>query len=82
MDPREIDPRDTVNGESDMDLYDGTFLRGKGYTVIAPGVVTVTISRADFDSLKEDADTLRKLENAGVDNWEWYGEALRGGDDD
>lgn len=51
-------------------------LKHKGYTVIAPGVITVTISRADFDSLKEDAETLRKLENAGVDNWTWYGEAL------
>lgn len=51
-------------------------LEARGYKVFAPGVITVTISRADFDNLKDDADTLRKLENAGVDNWTWYSEAL------
>lgn len=51
-------------------------LTANGYTVIPPGVVTVTLTRAEFDSLKEDEETLQRLKNAGVDNWEWYGEAL------
>ena len=33
----------------------------------------VTISLAEYESLKKDADLMRKLEAAGVDNWEgWY----------
>ena len=31
---------------------------------------TVTITKKEYDSLKEDSDWLRHLENAGVDNWE------------
>ena len=33
---------------------------------------TVTISREEYDSLLEDAAELRRLEAAGVDNWEGY----------
>lgn len=33
---------------------------------------TVTISREEYDSLREDAAELRRLEAAGVDNWEGY----------
>lgn len=43
----------------------------------------VTISRKEYESLKEDSDTLAKLHAGGVDNWEWYSESLYGdGDDD
>ncbi|GAA1411832.1 hypothetical protein AUR04nite_00770 [Glutamicibacter uratoxydans] len=35
----------------------------------------ITISRAEYDQLQRDSDWLRALEQAGVDNWEWYGEA-------
>jgi hypothetical protein len=38
--------------------------------------VTVTITRAEYEALEESDRTLTLLENAGVDNWEWYGEAL------
>lgn len=38
---------------------------------------TITISKKEYDSLVEDSDKLRCLENAGVDNWEWYGEAMK-----
>jgi hypothetical protein len=31
---------------------------------------TVTISKKEYESLKEDALWLRCLENAGVDNWQ------------
>jgi hypothetical protein len=31
---------------------------------------TVTISKKEYESLKEDALWLRYLERAGVDNWE------------
>lgn len=40
---------------------------------------TVTITRAEYESLQESARVLGLLERGGVDNWEWYGEALRGG---
>lgn len=33
---------------------------------------TVTISKEEYESLKEDALWLQCLENAGVDNWEGY----------
>jgi hypothetical protein len=38
----------------------------------------ITIDLDEYESLKEDEKILRLLENAGVDNWEWYGEALAG----
>lgn len=37
----------------------------------------VTISRAKFHQLEKDSDLLACLENAGVDNWDGYGDALR-----
>jgi hypothetical protein len=33
---------------------------------------TVTISKKEYESLKEDARWLQCLEGAGVDNWEGY----------
>ena len=33
---------------------------------------TVTISKKEYESLKEDAAWLRALEAAGVDNWDGY----------
>lgn len=36
----------------------------------------VIIPKAEYDSLVDDANTLRKLEHAGVDNWEWYSDAI------
>jgi len=36
----------------------------------------------DIEKLLKDSEKLRKLENAGVDNWEWYGEAMKGGADE
>ena len=38
---------------------------------------TVTISKEEYESLLHDSSKLNCLMNAGVDNWEWYGEALR-----
>lgn len=43
---------------------------------------TITISLKYYTDLKRDSITLSKLEAAGVDNWEWYGEALYGDEDD
>lgn len=40
----------------------------------------VKVLREEYEYLKGRDDTLMMLENAGVDNWEWYGEALRGGE--
>jgi len=36
----------------------------------------VTITKAEYDVLKQDQFKLDCLERGGVDNWEWYGEAL------
>ena len=37
---------------------------------------TITISRKEYDALKKDARILEALYAGGVDNWEWYGDAL------
>lgn len=42
----------------------------------------VTISIEEYARLKEASETLDLLEAAGVDNWEWYGDALSGRLDD
>jgi len=31
----------------------------------------------EYDDLLRQAEILQALEDAGVDNWEWYGEAMR-----
>jgi len=41
---------------------------------------TVTIPLSEYEALVEDANTLAKLYAGGVDNWEWYEEALFGED--
>lgn len=43
---------------------------------------TVTISRKEYEDLKDDSKTLAKLHAGGVDNWKWYSESLYGDDDD
>ena len=40
-------------------------------------MVMVTIPQEEYLKLHDDSDFLRCLRNNGVDNWEWYGEALR-----
>lgn len=35
------------------------------------------VGRNRYKRLMEDQDKLNALEQAGVDNWEWYGEAMR-----
>ena len=42
----------------------------------------ITISKKLYDSLIEDSNVLHKLYAAGVDNWEWYGEALGNNEED
>lgn len=37
---------------------------------------TVTITIAEYEMLKYDQKVLNALYAGGVDNWEWYGEAL------
>ena len=36
----------------------------------------VIIPKEEFASLLRDSDKLHRLECGGVDNWEWYSEAL------
>lgn len=40
------------------------------------GELTVTISKKEYDLLLEYSAKLTALENAGVDNWAGYGEAM------
>lgn len=42
---------------------------------LPPG--TILISVPEYDQLCDDARFLSALMQAGVDNWDWYGEALR-----
>ena len=37
---------------------------------------TVTIARKEYNELLSDQRFLECLRGAGVDNWEWYGEAI------
>lgn len=37
----------------------------------------VKISKKRLEQLEKAASKLQALENGGVDNWEWYGEALK-----
>ena len=41
-------------------------------TVEEPVVTTVTITRKEYNELKDDQLFLRVLESFGVDNWEGY----------
>ena len=43
---------------------------------------TVTITQQEYSELLIAADKLRRLENGGVDNWEWYSESLRSSEDE
>lgn len=40
------------------------------------------ISEKELTSLIKDSWKLNALENGGVDNWEWYGDALEDYDED
>jgi len=43
----------------------------------------VTITKNEYCNLRKSSLRLNLLENGGVDNWEWYGEALNpDGEDD
>lgn len=42
---------------------------------------TWTLTHSEYQELLRDQRTLQALEAAGVDSWEWYGEALDGVDD-
>lgn len=37
---------------------------------------TVTMSVESYNAIMAQAAKLQALENAGVDNWEWYGDAM------
>ena len=39
------------------------------------------ITKNEFASLLRDSDKLSRLEYGGVDNWEWYNEALNDEED-
>jgi len=39
---------------------------------------TVTINKSEYERLTRNSKMLNALRAGGVDNWEWYGESLRG----
>jgi hypothetical protein len=43
---------------------------------------TVEISKLEYQELLRAEAELSLLHNSGVDNWEWYGEALEGLDEE
>ena len=40
----------------------------------------ILVDLSEFIRLSKSDETLTLLENLGVDNWEWYGDALNPGD--
>lgn len=38
---------------------------------------TITVSKEEYKQLQSDSLKLQCLDEGGVDNWEWYGEAMR-----
>ena len=54
-----------------MNLFSG--LKGEG---MANQIETVTISKEDYEELLDDSLFLNCLRNNGVDNWDWYDEAI------
>lgn len=50
-------------------------LKHKGKKTIS-AAKTVTITEEEYKSLLQSARELQALESGGVDNWEWYGEAM------
>ena len=42
---------------------------------------SIIIPKNEFASLLRDSDKLSRLEYGGVDNWEWYNEALNDEED-
>lgn len=42
---------------------------------------TVTISKKEYFDLLMAQEKLTRLENGGVDNWDWYGESLHSDED-
>ena len=40
-------------------------------------IETVEISKREYEDLLDSARLLRCLESSGVDNWEWYDEAMK-----
>lgn len=43
---------------------------------VNPPKETVTISRKEYEQLQEAFAKLNALERAGVNNWEWYDDAM------
>jgi len=41
----------------------------------------VTITKNEYYNLRLEAERMRRLDCGGVDNWEWYGEALNPSDE-
>lgn len=54
-----------------MNLFSG--LKGEGMT---KQIGTVTISKEEYEKLLDDSLFLNCLQNNGVDNWDWYSEAV------
>ena len=36
----------------------------------------ITITKKEYLNLRIDSERLARLENGGVDNWDWYGDSL------
>lgn len=47
-----------------------------GWRKILTNEQTVTITKKEYDELKDNSLWIQALEETGYDNWEWYGDAL------
>lgn len=43
-------------------------------------IETIEITRLEYFNLRRAEEQLKRLENGGVDNWDWYSESIYGSD--
>lgn len=68
-----LDTLEIIPGNTPKEKYDNAC---KMKEIISEVNGKVIITKTLYYNLKVEAETLRRLENGGVDNWEFYGEAL------
>jgi hypothetical protein len=53
-----------------------------GVEVLVDEQDCMIITKEEYEQLQHSARKLTALENAGVDNWEWYGDAMEALEED
>jgi len=61
--------------DKEVETKTSPYLRIGDGTVVED-IITIPIKREEYFSLKVDEMEMRRLNDAGVDNWDWYSEAI------